>query len=796
MLVPFTWLQEFVPYEGTPQALGDRLTMLGLELEGILHPFEHLADIKAGFVASCIPHPNSDHLHCCKVDIGNGELLDIVCGAPNVAQDQKVAVAPVGAKLPDGTVIKKAKLRGEPSCGMICSERELGLSDDHGGILVLPDSADIGHSLLNVLNLERDVLDLSITPNRADCLSIMGIARETAMALNLPLHFPDLPLIMNNQKAEASVKVTIDAPELCWLYGGRVVRNINIGISPMRMRYRLLAAGQRAISNIVDITNYILFETGQPLHAFDLDKLAGNQIIVRKARQNEVFITLDGKERKLIDTDLCICDAEKTVALAGVMGGLDSEITNASKNVFIESAIFKPQIIRKTARRLGLHSEASFRFERGVDQRQSIWAMNRACSLMESIAQGIPDKEFSCEEPKPFIPKHIEYRPKRAISILGVDIDRTIQKKALEADGCAVEENTNDNWTIIQPSWRPDLTREADIIEEVGRIYGLDAIEPTIPCIKHPLDENLGIKSNFTLLSDIRHWAAGIGLNEVINYSFVGARNLDLLNYKEKISISNPLSDELNTMRPYLAPGLLEDLKNNLAFGVHSIRLFEIANTFTQDKNSETTVNEIPYLGILLYGLNRAEGWPKDLTDLGYGDLKGLIANFFNYLHIPDLKITLSNKYGWLEPALEIFADKKLAGFMGKIVNGIAKVYNAQKSVWLCELNLQVLLELNKNFEIRFKPLAVYPPVRRDITVITSPDIKAGMIQEKILSRKLPLLEEVALVDYFEPENKEEKNFTFRLTFRHPARTLNDPEVDKEREKMAEFLRRELNARI
>ena len=330
MLLSLSWLREFTPYEGDAEALGDRLTMLGLELEDIQRPYDAISAIVVGHVLECVQHPDSDHLHCCKVDAGQGELLDIVCGAPNVAAGQKVPVALVGSSLPDGTVIKKAKLRGAPSFGMICSERELGLTEDHSGIMVLPENAPAGARLVDVLDLDREVLDISITPNRADCLSVLGLAREAALAFNLPLTIPDLPLHLDADGPEAVVPIEIAAPELCWLYSGRVISEIKVAPSPMRVRHRLHAVGVRPISNIVDVTNYILFECGQPLHSFDLDKLRGGRIVVKPAREGEKFVTLDGQERVLTGRDLCIRDAERPVGLAGVMGGLNTEITDQS----------------------------------------------------------------------------------------------------------------------------------------------------------------------------------------------------------------------------------------------------------------------------------------------------------------------------------------------------------------------------------------------------------------------------------------------------------------------------------
>lgn len=798
MLVPLNWLREFTPYSGSARELGDKLTMLGLELEEIVNPFAAIEGIVVGYVAECSPHPDSDHLHCCKVDLGAENFVDIVCGAPNVAQGQKVAVAPVGCSLPDGTTIKKAKLRGQPSCGMICSERELGLSEDHSGIMVLPDSLVVGNPLVAALDMDTEVLDISITPNRADCLSILGIARETAAAFDLPLNVPELPLIIKNSAPETDVPISIEDPDLCWLYSGRVISGVTVRPSPMRMRHRLMAVGVRPVSNVVDVTNYVMFECGQPLHSFDLDKVDGRRIVVKCAREGQLFTTLDGKERRLTAQDLCICDEKGPIGLAGVMGGLNTEMDAQSKNVFLESAVFRPQNVRKTSRRLGLSSEASYRFERGVDQQRTIWALQRAASLIVDIGGGVACDGFSIQEPRPFIPARIPYRPNRAEKLLGAVINRQFQENALESLGCAVEKNSEDEWTIIQPSWRPDLTRPADLVEETGRVYGLDTIEPKLPAIQRSMNDSFANASNYAFFMDIRKWASGLGLNEAINYSFSGQADLDRLNLdaKDRVAVFNPLSEEQNVLRTCLAPGLLKDLANNLAFGAQSIRLFEIATGFHADEKSQTTVRETPLLGMLLHGLRHEPRWPHKDDELGYTDIKGLLENLLNFLHLAQPHFTLLQEHPWLLPCVQVSIGNDSIGILGRVKPEISHEYNALKDVWMSELNLDKLQQLNAKAIRRFKALPVYPPVRRDMTIIASGAIKIDNILEKMQQIKMPLLEGAVLTDCYQPDNSSERHLTFRLSFRHQGRTLKDAEVDKEREKMAEFLRKQLDVKI
>ena len=802
MLLSLSWLREFTPYEGTAEALGDRLTMLGLELEDIRRPYDAISSIVVGHVVSCDNHPESDHLHVCKVDAGQGELLDIVCGAPNVAAGQKVPVALVGATMPDGMVIKKAKLRGAPSFGMICSERELGLTEDHNGIMVLPESFVVGKPLVDQLDLDREVLDISITPNRADCLSVLGLARETALACSLPLSIPELPLDLE-AGPEVLVPIDIDDPEHCWLYSGRVIKGVKIGPSPMRLRHRLHSVGVRPISNIVDVTNYILFECGQPLHSFDMDKLEGGRIVVRRAQEGDTFTTLDGQERQLTAADLCIRDGARPVALAGVMGGLNSEISDASTNVFLESAVFKPATIRKTSRRLGLSSEASYRFERGIDQQRTVWALDRACAMMAAVSGGRVQRGLSINEPCPFKAANIDFRPERANALLGVNLTTEFDERVLTGMGCAVDKGESSPvWRVSQPSWRPDLTREADLIEEVGRVHGLDTIAPVLPPIARNLDRAGEPESRYGFWSRLKHWGAGLGLNEAVNYSFVGHKDMDHLSMPRegRISIMNPLSAEQDALRTALAPGLLYDLRNNLAQGAQGLRLFELANIFEADNASETTARETGMLGVLLYGARYDTAWPQAEGDMDYADLKGVVENLLHYLHLEAPTYQLAQEHPFLLPCVNVFVQGRAVGFMGRVKPAMADEYHARKDVWLAEMNLEILRELHDAATVRFAPLPVYPPVRRDITVAAGPGLKVADVVAHVLGLKLALLEDVALVDYFEPKTEQGgepvRNLTFRLTFRHAERTLKDTEVDKEREKVAQSLVSALGVKI
>lgn len=790
MLLSCKWLREFVPFEGTAEELGDRLTMLGLELEEIHRPYEAIKDIVVGHVVECGKHPEADKLSVCKVDAGQGELLDIVCGAPNVAAGQKVPVALVGVAMPGGMLIKKAKLRGQPSHGMICSERELGLTEDHSGIMILPQDVAPGAKLVDVLDLDREVLDISITPNRADCLSVLGLAREVALSCKLPLTMPSFVLREEGDDVSGAVPIDIADPELCWLYQGRVIEGVRVGPSPMHIRHRLHAVGVRPISNIVDVTNYILMELGQPLHAFDRDKIRGGRIVVAPASQGQTLVTLDGQERRLSVGDLCICDAEGPTALAGVMGGLESEITDGSSTVFLESAVFRPASIRKTARRLGLSSEASYRFERGVDQVGNTLAMDKAAAMIAALSGGRVRRGVCRNEPRPWSAPRMVFRPARANALLGLELTPEFDADVLQRLGCAVDAADPAAWQVDAPSWRCDISREADLIEEVGRVYGLDRIAPVLPAVERGLEHAGAALSRFAFWSRIKRWGAGLGLNEAVNYSFVGHKDMDHLRLPQegRISIMNPLSAEQDALRTALAPGLLQNLRHNIAQGNAGLRLFELAHVFAADAASETTAREAGRLGVLLYGQRYDGAWPQVEADADYSDIKGIVEHLLSFLHVGAPQCAPQAGHPFLSPCVALRAGDSDIGVMGRVAPALADAFHARKDVWMAELDLEVLRGLHDAAGVRFRSLPVFPPVRRDITVRAGLSVAVDAVLAHIRGLKLPLLEDAALIDLFEPQGGAERNLTFRLTFRHAARTLQDAEVDKEREKVANSL--------
>jgi phenylalanyl-tRNA synthetase beta chain len=793
MYLSLNWLREFTPYEGSAETLADKLTMRGLEVEEILRPFAQLKDIVVGRVLERRPHPKADRLSLCRVDIGQVQTLSIVCGAPNVAQGQLVAVARPGTRLPDGKEIRQTEIRGETSMGMICSEAELGLGEDSEGIMVLDGHFFLGRSLLKIYNLDDYVLNISVTPNRGDCLSMLGLAREVAVEFGLPLTIPKTRITEEGESCADNVTIVIDDPDLCPLYQAGIIQGLTIGQSPRWLRHRLLAVGQRPISNVVDVTNYILMEWGQPLHAFDRTMLAGNCIRVARAQEGQSFTTLDGRERRLLSTDLLIWDAQKPVALAGVMGGATSAVTQTTTEILLECAVFDPISIRKTSRRLGLTSESSSRFERGVDQPGSRLAMTRALALIRETAGGTIMRGLAALEPRPWAAPCISFRPARVQKILGVALEPQFCRQKLAALGCNVDAADAQTWQVLPPSFRPDLEREADLIEEVGRCYGLDRIPATLPKIARSLDwlESLAPDTHFC--NKIKHWAAGYGLTEVINYSFVSSQDLDLMGLSREpvVTLRNPLSEDQNVLRPMLAPGLLQSVRQNMTQGNVTLRLFEVCVIFLPDAAAETGACEPSRLGLALTGNRYPETWPWPAEDVDFADIKGCVDHLLQYLRLPDARYVPLAEHPVCLPCAAIFVGGENAGWVGRVKAHIADHCHVRRELFLAEVNLSLVQRLCAQIRPVFRALPKFPPVRRDMTLIAPLDLAFSKILETIQAQASDLLQESSLVDRFLPplpNGQQEVRLTLRLTYRHNERSLTGEEVDQAHQELCDRL--------
>ncbi len=811
MLLSLAWLKEFVPYTGSAEELGAKLTMLGLELENVLEPYKEIEPIVIGYVKERTKHPEADKLSVCSVDVGQAELIQIVCGAPNVDAGQYVPVALVGTTMPEGMKIKKAKLRNVESCGMICSERELKLSDEHNGIMVLnnilpEEKLVVGTKLVDALNLDKEVLEIGITPNRADCLSVLGFAREVALAYDLPLTLPKYELKLDESK-ESELKLDVDK-NLSPYYTGRVLDNPKVGPSPAWLKYRLNAVGIRSISNVVDATNYVLMELGLPLHSFDKNSIEGDTVCVVSAKDGDKYTTLDSQERALKVNDILIADKTKALGLGGVMGGLNSETTEATTSIFLEAAVFNPSFIRKTARRLALSSDASFRFERGVDAGIVDFARDRCAALIQELTGATCRKDVLKTENHIEAPKAFNFNYPKCIELLGVDISKEFSENTLTGLGCKVEKKDEDNWMVTAPTWRADLFRQADLAEEIIRCYGVDEVPEEFPPVLKDLQRCGKLETRHPFLVRLRHFMAGMGLNECVCYSFVGHEDLDRLNIakEHRVSIANPLTAEQNVLRTDLAPGLLNALKVNMGQGNTSLKLFEIAQSFVQDPKSETTVHETRRMAVLLTGERYSHfPHPKHNDEIfEYSDLKGIVETFFNnFLHLPLPKMEKVNNHPFMSPAVKIelegsaLADAgNVVATMGRIKPEIADYYNAREYVWYVEINLCALRGLSAQNTIKFNSLPVYPPVRRDITVIAPRSVPMKDIVDTLKNAKTKLLESVELQDLYQPKDSEEHNLTFRLTFRSQEKTLVDAEVDKEKDKLVKVLVETLNVKI
>ena len=789
MLLSLSWLRDFTPYEGSVDELAHRLTMVGLEVEEIVKPFARLSDLIVGRVVERKIHPGADKLSLCTVDAGGSEYLNIVCGAPNVAAEQYVAVALDGTTLPGGQIIRNTQIRGVLSQGMICSEAEMELGPDSSGIMTISGNPAPGSRLDHALDLEQNVLDIGVTPNRPDCLSVFGLAREVAAIFNLPLNKPSFSLNEDaSRDCPAEIKIIIDDPAGCPLYQARLISGCAIKPSPDWMRYRLLSVGVRPINNVVDITNYVMFEFGHPLHAFDYSLLEGSRIRVARAAPGSRFTTLDNEERELNEKDLLIWDGQKPVALAGVMGGANTEINENSTEVLLECAIFDPLSIRRTARRLGLHSESSFRFERGVDQAGAPFALNRAAQLMSEFGPGQVAKGVAFSEPKPHVPVSISFRRSRANSLLALNVDLDYCRQIFSSLGCEVE-GEGDLLTVTAPSFRPDLTREVDLFEEIGRIFGLDRTPEHLPKVQKSLHQ-AEVDHKYAFEKSIKQWARGLGLQEVINYSFTGMSDLDLLNIpaQGRVKVFNPLSEDQDVLRLHLIPGILQTLRHNLGQGNNRQRLFEVARSFEQDSNSETGVRENTRLALLLYGPRHRGHWPFAEEDTDFYDLKGLTEHLLEkFARLPG-KFVMFENHPYLDPCVIISLLDHNLGFLGRVRPQTARAYKARKEVWFADLDLDQLQNINFDILPVFQSLPKYPVVKRDMNVIAPLELNYALILEVVDQAGISILEDVSLVDIYYPQDKPEKKLTLRFTYRHKERTLQDHEVDQVQQELAELL--------
>lgn len=800
MKVNYQWLTELVTISIPPKELAELLTMAGLEAGVVDQTRLDLPGIIVGLIKSVVPHPHAGQLLICQVDNGEG-IVPIICGAPNATPGAKVPLALEGAMLPGNRLIKRKSIKGIDSYGMICSEYELGVGTDAANIWILPEDTLIGQEITSFLDKEATTIELNLTPNRGDCLCMLGVAREVAALTGQKVRLPLIQVREEGDSVEKFSSVEILEPELCPRYGARIIYDINLKPSPLWMQRRLELAGVRPINNIVDITNYVMLELGQPLHAFDYDLLEEGRIIVRLANQGEVLTTLDGVNRHLGSDNLVIADARRSIALAGIMGGNGTEIHSGTKRILLESATFNPLTIRKTAKSLGMMTEASRRFERGCDPDGVVRALDRAVHLMEATNEGIVAKGVIDKYPKPIFPVKINLRGQRANAILGTQIKVDKMKGCLEALELKVIEKDEPDEVIVEvPLFRPDLNREIDLIEEIARLYGYDLIPSTLP---HAQMVSADSTRGFLNQKKVKDLMLSCGVDETINLSFISGNSFDQLRLppddetRHAVELKNPLSGEWAVMRTTLIPSLLKTIQLNRSRGKKDIRIFEIGRVYHPQK--ETVLpSERLYLAVALCGLRTKDIWhpPNEYCD--FYDLKGIMDTLLERLNLSSAK--------WLRQPLAIFWKKESyilslngqeLGTLGNVHPDILNNFEINAPVFFFEIDLDLVFQLSQS-EIRYQPLAKYPAVYRDLSVIVPRNIQAGSVEQIIKGEGTEILKDVSLFDVYEgqPVEAGKKSLAFSLVYQSEARTLTDQEVDGIHTRIIDALTREFGATL
>lgn len=807
MRISLNWLKKYIDVSISPQELADRLTMVGLEVENIEFLGEKFNHFVVGEVIEVRKHPNADKLTVCSVNIGS-ERIQIICGAPNVAVGQKVAVGLVGAEIPQNQhdpngkpfKLSQVKIRGVESFGMICSEYELGIGDDRDGIMVLDSSAQVGLSLSEYLGLNDIVFEVGITPNRPDAMSHIGVAREVAAILDKELKIPQISFKEDNEFATKAAIIKIEDVESCPRYTARIVRDVRIGPSPKWMQDLLNAVGVRPVNNIVDITNFVLMECGHPLHAFDYDKITNHTIVVKRASEAENFTTLDHKVKILRNDTLMICDNSKPIAIAGVMGGENTEISDGTSNILIESAYFDPRSIRRTAKYFGLSTDASQRFARGADPNITRWAVDRTVQLIREIAGGKVLKGDIDVYPKKISKTEIELRVDRVNELLGVTL--TLESISSLLRKIEVETiHSNVKKKIIRfrvPTFRPDLEREIDLIEEIARLHGYDNIDlKTSTVIRFP---STAPEKDF--LDEVRFHFIGRGFKEIVTNSMqnISIASIASDNY---VRISNPISKDMEALRTSLVPGALDIIRNNIFHGTSNLHLLEIGKVYSNDRalNQSTPVRgyiEEEYLLLISSGRNMPLTWDEKSRFIDIFDVKGEIKLFFDKILLDNIKfIPYSNTDALSESGIRLEINGECIGTIGKILSDVLQRFEIEQETVYAELNLDIIRTLRKKKKT-FVPLSRYPTVMRDIAIIVNDTILNEQIENEIWKAGRPLINKVELFDIYQGDQigKGNKSYAFALEFRAEDHTMTQIEIDNVMQNIIINLEKTLHASI
>jgi len=807
MKISYRWLREYVDTDLPAAELADRLTNAGIPVEGATPVVEGLAGVVVGEIEAIereLGESRPGHVNrLCRVALPDRKL-SVICGAPNVAPGLRTALAPPGATLPGGRTIAVTTIRGVVSEGMLCSERELGIGEDNEGILALPADAPLGTDLVTYLGLDDTIFEIEITPNRPDALSIVGVAREVAAVTGAPFRFPQVAVKEGEAEAASLAAVEIADPDLCPRYAARVISGLTVKPSPPWLAQRLRAVGLRPINNVVDVTNYVLWELGQPLHAFDHATLSGGRIVVRRARPSERLTTLDGRERALTPEMLMICDATRPVAVGGVMGGADTEVRASTTTVLLESACFSPGSVRRTSRALGLATDAAYRFERGSDIEGVIPALHRAALLMADLGGGTVTRGVIDVYPAPRPHARLALRPERIERVVGAAPDRAESVRILQALGFAVDDS-GAALQVVVPSFRRDIVQEDDLVEEIVRIWGYDkiplALAPAgeITPVQYPTDQ--------TLATRIGRALSDAGLAESITYSFVDPARLKAMGWDDParlVSVLNPLSAERSVMRPSLVPGLLEVLATNVHRQSPDVRIFETGVTFAPHRESDgdRPAHEELWLGVALTGLRAPRTWHAGRERVDVYDAKGMAELA---LAIADAASAETQPFApgeepaYLEPgrAARLVLDGQEIARFGEVAHGVREAFDLPAPVFIAEV-LVSALAARPAAPRRYVALPRFPAVQRDLALVMPEDVTVAQVESAIRGLSVPWLVRVTLFDVYSGAQvgAGKRSVAWSLTYQAPDRTLTDAEVNEAHARVVAELARRFRAEV
>ncbi len=820
MNISYKWLKEYIDFDLTPQQVSEALTSLGLEV-GALEEVETikggLKGLVVGEVLTCEMHPNSDHLHVTTVDLGNGEApSQIVCGAPNVAAGQKVIVATIGTKLYDGDqefTIKRSKLRGVESCGMICAEDEIGVGTSHDGIIVLPADAVTGTPAADYYGVESDwLIEVDLTPNRVDGASHYGVARDLYAWMKrngypTALHRPSVDAFKSD-RPDGAIPVEVENVEACPRYSGLTIRGVQVKESPKWLKDYLSAIGQRPINNSVDITNYILLGTGQPMHCFDLAKVKGDKVVVKTVAPGTKFTTLDGVERTLTDRDLMICNAEEPMCIGGVFGGLDSGVTEATTDVFLESAYFHPTWVRKSAHRFGLNTDASFRFERGIDPNDTVYNLRLAALLVKELAGGEICGDIIDVKSKDFPGFPVELKYDYVTGLIGKNIDKDTIKGIVESLEMKIVSEDDEKINIVVPTYRVDVQRPCDVVEDILRVYGYNNVEFTTE-VKGSLSNKTDVDFRDDMQNLISEQLTAAGYHEMMNNSLTSSNyyeGLESVPVDHCVRLMNPLSGDLNVMRQTLLFGGLESLARNINRKNANLRMYEFGDLY--HFNADTDNSEValaPYtehqaLGIWLTGNNHGDNWADAVRPLSVYDLKAAVENIFRRLGISEKELVVEQtESDLLAPALS-YKNRggKLVGELGVVNAEVAKKFDVEQEVYFAQFNWNVLCRIAAKKDVKYHDLPKTLPVRRDLALLVDTAVSYEQIKRVVEQSERKLLKSVTLFDVYEGKHLEagKKSYAIAIFLQDDQKTLQDKQIEAVMKKVVTNLQKEVGAQL